>query len=80
MPTNGVGLRTHLHSSPRRLRSGLSLWLRLRSLGLLRVERTPTATSLVVTGLRQADACAIELRAIALDAESYQSRQGGRPA
>jgi hypothetical protein len=55
------------------------LWLRLSALGLLSVEQDGNGVSVVVHRLRAAQACtAGELRSVALDAETYQSREGGR--
>jgi hypothetical protein len=53
------------------------LWLRLSALGLLTLESGHAVV--VVRSLREAKVSAAgELRSIALDAETYQLRQGGR--
>jgi hypothetical protein len=55
------------------------LWLRLAELGLIAVEQGRDGVLIVVRGLRQADRSRTgELRSVALDAETYQSRCGGR--
>jgi hypothetical protein len=59
------------------------LWLRLAALGLLCIERGDAGINVILRNLRHAHAGvgvdgAGELRAIALDAETYQSRQDGR--
>jgi hypothetical protein len=55
------------------------LWLRLYALGLVEIEVDAGRRVVVIRRLRDAEAqVAGELRTVALDAETYQSRAGGQ--
>lgn len=66
-------------SEPKEVWSALEdLWLRLKDLGVLRVEQGTSSTCVVVLGLRCIDRLEPSLRGALLDVETYQARRGGR--